>query len=143
MACRDVLLGTNAGMLFDFSIESSDKKERKVNRVLDLGDVREPIKGLQQLPLPGNRLMVLASTPSRLYAFTGSTPVQTLFAGYPDPAGESPVVQFANNKVTFSGVWCPTGMLALQESAAVQIILTWMIHQVTCILSAELSMAFS
>lgn len=87
-ACSDLLLGSTAGMVFEVSLESTDRKEKAAKRVLDLGDVREPIKGLLQLPLPSHRLLVLVATPSRLYAFAGSTPLATLFADYPDPSGK-------------------------------------------------------
>ena len=84
-----MLLGSNAGLVFDFSMDAGDKRERGSKRVLDLGDVREPIRGLRQLPLAGSRLLVLLATPSRLYAFTGAPPLASLLAQYPDPAGGS------------------------------------------------------
>ena len=77
-------------MIFEVSVESTDKKEKAVKRVLDLGDVREPIQGMQQLPLASSRLLVLVATPSTLYAFAGSTPVLSLFSAYPDPSGAAP-----------------------------------------------------
>ncbi|KAK9789373.1 hypothetical protein WJX73_010275 [Symbiochloris irregularis] len=90
----EVLLGTNAGLVFDLSVEASDKRDRGSKKVLDLGDVREPVKGLRQLPLVNRRLLVLLTTPSRLYAFTGTAPLATLFAQYPDPADLVNYVEF-------------------------------------------------
>ena len=49
------------------------------------------MRGLTQHALPGGRLLVLVTTPSRLYSFAGPGPLKSLFAEYPaDASGEEP-----------------------------------------------------
>ena len=50
-------------------------------------DVPEPIHGLEQQELPGDRTLVLVATPSRLYVFVGGPTLVALFQSYPDSAG--------------------------------------------------------
>ena len=46
----------------------------------------EPVLGLTQHALPNGRLLVLVTTPSRLYSFAGPGPMKSLFAEYPADA---------------------------------------------------------
>ena len=61
----------------------------------------EPVRGLTQQALPGGRLLVLVTTPSRLYSFAGPGPAKTLFAEYPADASGAPS--------TLVQVMCRTG----------------------------------
>ena len=51
----------------------------------------EPVRGLTQHAVPGGRLLVLVTTPSRLYCFAGPEPLKSLFAEYPADASGAPV----------------------------------------------------
>lgn len=45
--------------------------------------------GLRQLPLRNQRLLLLLSTPTRLYAFIGPATLEGLGAAYPPSAGDT------------------------------------------------------
>ena len=86
-ACRPVLLGTRKGTLQALSVDEKDKKEAALSQLYDFEDMPEPVSGLHQQPLPGNKTLVLVATPSRLYAFIGGPTLEALFKSYPDSAG--------------------------------------------------------
>ena len=80
-------LGTETGKVISVVCNEKEKKERGAKTVLDLSEVQEPVKGLQQLLLPNDRLLLLVSTPKRLYAFCGPRQLEALGNSYPDAAG--------------------------------------------------------
>lgn len=85
--CRPVILGTDKGKLLEISLEEKDKKDGPVKELYNFEDVPEPIRGIEQQDLSGDRLLLLVATPSRLYVFVGGPTSDALFASYPDSAG--------------------------------------------------------
>jgi hypothetical protein len=74
-------------VLQELSVEERDKKDGAPRQLYDFEDVPEPIRGLQQQPLPGGRALVLVAMPARLYVFVGGPTLEMLFKSYPDSAG--------------------------------------------------------
>ncbi|BDA49156.1 Vacuolar protein sorting-associated protein 18 homolog [Coccomyxa sp. Obi] len=83
-----VILGSDNGKLLEMNLEEKDKKEAPVKELYNFEDVPEPIHGLEQQELPGDRSLVLVATPSRLYVFVGGPTLEALFQSYPDSAGD-------------------------------------------------------
>lgn len=69
--------------------DEKERKERGGKVILDLSALKEPVRGLQQLPLQNDRLLLLLSTPTRLYAFCGPRDLGALPATYPTASGRS------------------------------------------------------
>ena len=74
-------------MVLELVVDEKDKKEKGGKVVLDLSAAGEPVHGLQQLPLPNDRLLVLLTTPKRLYAFAGAGGLEAALSGYQDTSG--------------------------------------------------------
>ncbi|EMS56180.1 hypothetical protein TRIUR3_02689 [Triticum urartu] len=71
---KEVILGTEAGQIFEMAVDEADKKEKYVKLLFELTELREGIKDLQmETAVVGNatRYYVMAVTPTRLYSFTG------------------------------------------------------------------------
>lgn len=88
--CRPVILGTDNGKLLEITLNEKDKKDGPIKELYDFEDVPEPIQGLEQQTLPGDKTLLLVATPSRLYVFVGGPILEALFASYPDSAGGAP-----------------------------------------------------
>ena len=91
---REILLGTNKGHIYETEIEPSDKGGEKddkyLKQVYKLGETT-PITSLYIEPFPssgGRKVLVLATTPTRIYQFVGSpqtgrdTVFEAVFANY-------------------------------------------------------------
>ncbi|KAF7067585.1 hypothetical protein CFC21_073456 [Triticum aestivum] len=86
---KEVILGTEAGQIFEMAVDEADKKEKYVKLLFELTELREGIKDLQmETAVVGNatRYYVMAVTPTRLYSFTGIGSLETVFASYTDRA---------------------------------------------------------
>lgn len=90
ISCRDVAVGTTQGNIIALCFEEKEKKERGGKVVLDMSAIGETIKGIAQLPLPQERLLLLVSTSKRLYAFTGSSSLEKLGESYQVSPSELP-----------------------------------------------------
>lgn len=94
LMCRDIAIGTESGTLVSIACDEKEKKEHGGKIVLDLSSLNEAVSGLQQLPLPDDRLLLLLSTPSRLYAFSGAADLESVAANYPPAAGMTAVIHW-------------------------------------------------
>ena len=75
-------IGTVQGSVIAVSFEEKEKKEKGGKAVLDMSASAEPIRGIAQLPMPPNQLLLLISTAKHLYAFTGSSSLEKLGDSY-------------------------------------------------------------
>ena len=75
-------VGTAQGSVIAVSFGEKEKKERGGKAVLDMSPSVEPIKGIVQLPLPQNQVLLLISTAKHLYAFRGSNSLEKLGDSY-------------------------------------------------------------
>lgn len=75
-------MGTAQGSVIAVSFEEKEKKEKGGKVVLDMSASAESVKGIAQLPMPQNQLLLLISTAKHLYAFTGSTSLEKLGDSY-------------------------------------------------------------
>ncbi|KAG0503649.1 hypothetical protein HPP92_003721 [Vanilla planifolia] len=86
---REVILGTENGHIYEIAIDEVDKKEKYVRFLFELTELPEAIMGLQmETATTGNatRYYVMATTPTRMYSFTGIGALDTMFASYSDRA---------------------------------------------------------
>lgn len=89
---RDIAVGTSEGKVVALSMEEKEKKERGGKTVLDISSGAQPIRGLAQLTIHQSRLLLLVSTPSRLYAFAGPDSLERLGEAYTSPSSNSPLI---------------------------------------------------
>eukprot|EP01018_Ginkgo_biloba_P010354 Gb_14455 [translate_table: standard] len=84
---RDIVLGTMGGELYEIVIEEKDKKEKHLKLLYELTELKEPFVGLQMETSgtgTATRYYLMAVTPTRLYAFTGTGSLDVVFSTYTD-----------------------------------------------------------
>ncbi|XP_022148071.1 vacuolar protein sorting-associated protein 18 homolog [Momordica charantia] len=82
---KEVILGTENGQLFELAVDEKEKKEKYVKFLFELAELPEAFMGLQMETtgmLNGMRYYVMAVTPTRLYSFTGTGSLETIFSSY-------------------------------------------------------------
>nr|ATA62870.1 putative zinc ion binding protein [Hesperocyparis bakeri] len=82
---RDVIFGTMGGQLYEVVVEEKDKKEKHLKLLYELIELKEPFVSLQMETIATGgttRYYVMASTPTRLYTFTGTGSLDAVFAAY-------------------------------------------------------------
>ena len=84
-ASREIAIGTAQGVLISVSFEEKEKKERGGKPFVDLSATGEPIRGLAQLPMGQDRLLLLVSSTQRLHAFHGPNSLDKLGGSYQSP----------------------------------------------------------
>ncbi|TYK07051.1 vacuolar protein sorting-associated protein 18-like protein [Cucumis melo var. makuwa] len=114
---KEVILGTDNGQLFELAVDEKEKKEKYVKFLFELAELPEAFMDLQMETtnvLNGMRYYVMAVTPTRLYSFTGTGSLETVFSTYLERAvhfmelpGEIP-----NRQVAF-GIFCSWLVLPL------------------------------
>ncbi|KAL6493527.1 Vacuolar protein sorting-associated protein 18 like protein [Orobanche gracilis] len=86
---REIILGTNSGQLHEVAVDEKDKKEKYIKFLFELSELLEAFTGLQMETTGtnnGTRYYVMAVTPTRLYSFTGSGSLESVFASYAERA---------------------------------------------------------
>ena len=83
--CRDILVGSLAGILNEVVIDEKDKKEKVARRVFQLQDSKDPMTSVHQHTTPQGQRVVLMSTADRLYVFSGRGSLEAMFARYRSP----------------------------------------------------------
>ncbi|XP_008455352.2 vacuolar sorting protein 18 [Cucumis melo] len=82
---KEVILGTDNGQLFELAVDEKEKKEKYVKFLFELAELPEAFMDLQMETtnvLNGMRYYVMAVTPTRLYSFTGTGSLETVFSTY-------------------------------------------------------------
>ena len=83
--CRDILVGSLAGVLNELVIDEKDKKEKVARRVFQLPDSKDPMTSVHQHTTSQGQRVVLMSTTDRLYVFSGTGSFEAMFARYKSP----------------------------------------------------------
>ena len=85
MICRDLLVGSLAGVLNELVIDEKDKKEKVARRVFQLQHSKDPMTSVHQHTTSQGQRVVLVSTTDRLYVFSGTGSFEAMFARYKSP----------------------------------------------------------
>lgn len=85
LICRDILVGSLAGILNEVVIDEKDKKEKVAKRVFQLQDSKDPMTSVHQHTTSQAQRVVLMSTADRLYVFSGRGSLEAMFARYRSP----------------------------------------------------------
>lgn len=85
LVCRDILVGSLAGVLNEVVMDEKDKKERVAKRVFQLQDSKDPMTSVHQHRTSEGQRVVLMATADRLYIFTGKGSLEAMFARYNSP----------------------------------------------------------
>ncbi|KAL6524490.1 Vacuolar protein sorting-associated protein 18 like protein [Orobanche hederae] len=86
---REIILGTNSGQIHEVVVDEKDKKEKYIKFLFELSELLEAFTGLQMETTGtnnGTRYYVMAVTPTRLYSFTGTGSLESVFASYAERA---------------------------------------------------------
>ena len=92
MICRDILVGSLAGVLNELVIDEKDKKERVARRVFQLQGSKDPMTSVHQHTTSQGRRVVLMATTDRLYVFSGKGSFEAMFAKYKLPGKDAHIL---------------------------------------------------
>lgn len=86
---REVILGIEDGQLYEMAVDEKDKKEKFIKLLYELQEHKEAFTGLQMetASISGAiRYYIMAVTSRRLYTFTGTGSLESVFSSYVDRA---------------------------------------------------------
>lgn len=89
MLSRDIAIGTSNGKIMSLVCDEKDKKEKLGQAWSVSEEHEEQIMGVCQVPLKHKRVLLLVSTASKMYAFTGPESIQQIGANYRGAHGMS------------------------------------------------------